>query len=249
MKIGVRADAEIRSGNNALISLRNSPTSTLLKYIIDALNLGTNLSKIGKVAFMDTYGAVRDSTTNLTISKPASNQVKVDCSITATANYDVGSVIIYDVNNVMYFTIQLPTPYTVTGGTTVNVSITITVSVNVTTSNELTGGSVSQVLDILIANVLSGVSDPTYGSVTSANLQITDIKLTASSGTIQDATTMSKARLSDTELLLQKDFNVTSTATITKVDFVTNLGSVLSVSINKSYGTNTRLRVTGDFKT
>lgn len=249
MKVDVKADVEIRSDGKTVTSFQNSPTYTLRKYIIDALHTGTNLAKFGKVAFMDTYGATRDSTTSLTISKPADNQVKVDCSITATASYDVGYVILYDVNNATYFNIQLPTPYTVTGGTTVNVSITITVNVSVTTLDELSGGMVSQVLGRLIAGVLSGVPDPTYGNVTPANLQITDIKLAASTGTVQDATTMSKSRVSDTGLLLQKDFNVTSAATITNVDFVTNLGSVLSVSISKSYSTNTRLRVTGDFRT
>lgn len=135
--------------------LTGSPTTTLKQHVIRALYDGTQLSKITKIALVDTGGTERDSTTSLSYNV-SGNQLTITCSITASASYTIGKVRAYAETN-LYFETTPSTQPAVNSGDTVNVTLTITVSI----SGTLTYGGSSYSMTMvnfgnLVCNVLAG---------------------------------------------------------------------------------------------
>jgi len=135
--------------------LTGSPTTTLKQHVIRALYDGTQLSKITKIALVDTGGTERDSTTSLSYNV-SGNQLTITCSITATASYTIGKVRAYAGTN-LYFETTPSTQPAVNSGDTVNVTLTITVSISGTLTYGGSNYSMTMVnFGNLVCNVLAG---------------------------------------------------------------------------------------------
>jgi hypothetical protein len=135
--------------------LTGSPTTTLKQHVIRALYDGTLLSKITKIALVDTGGSERDSTTSLSYSV-SGNQLTITCSITASASYTIGKVRAY-AGTTLYFETTPSTQPAVNSGDTVNVTLTITVSISGTLSYGGSSYSMTMVnFGNLVCNVLAG---------------------------------------------------------------------------------------------
>jgi hypothetical protein len=135
--------------------LTGSPTTTLKQHVIRALYDGTQLSKITKIALVDTGGTERDSTTSLSYSV-SGNQLTITCSITASASYTIGKVRAY-AGTTLYFETTPSTQPAVNSGDTVNVTLTITVSISGTLSYGGSSYSMTMVnFGNLVCNVLAG---------------------------------------------------------------------------------------------
>lgn len=260
MNIGVGARLQINGGSFA-VETHGSPTATLRKFVIDALQSGANLSKVGKVVLVDTQGFERDYTTSLNISMPPSNQPQnnftISCSISSTAEYDIARVRIYDVNGNMYFDITLSSPQRITSGSSVSITITITITTDVSLTGELSGGSPVDYLRQLVRDVLAGVTDPVYTTtVTVDKLKISDVSMSVASGTVSSGT-LSITRVDDYTLNVYKDFTATSDVIVSGVSILSSFAYPISgnnvphisVSISKSYSANTRLSVAFSIRT
>jgi hypothetical protein len=118
--------------NNEELRQHNTPTSTLLQHIADALYNGTNLSALSKIVLVDSAGTERDYTTSLNFT--VGDTLQVVGTISVTASYTVNYVRTYAGTN-KYF--ESSVSFSVASGD--QVQITITISLNVTGS--LTGAT------------------------------------------------------------------------------------------------------------
>jgi hypothetical protein len=141
--------------NGESLLLHGSPTTTVRQHVIRALYDGTLLSKITKIALVDTGGTERDSTTSLSYSV-SGNQLTITCSITATASYTIGKVRAY-AGTILYFETTPSTQPTVASGDVVNITLTITVSISGTLTYAGTSYSMTMVnFGNLVCNVFAG---------------------------------------------------------------------------------------------
>lgn len=233
-------DGVITVGGNSVVT-HGSPTATLKKHVLDALQSGINLGKIDKVVLVAGIYGEQDSTTVLTITKPSSDQVNVSCNITASTSYTITAIRLYSGTNI-YFEIG-GLNQAVNTGTVVNVSVTITVQLVPTLTGDLSGATIS------IQNITPYIADTLAGTSRLAELKINTININlpySTSGTLQ------VSRPSDTELNVSKSFVVSTAGTLTKVYLVgggTTPATLLEFTLSKSYGANLTLTVSFKFTT
>jgi hypothetical protein len=135
--------------NDELIEQRhNTPTSTLLTHLADALYSGTNLGTVNKIVLVDDGGNEQDYTTTLTFN--ISNTLTIQGTITASRSYNVVKVRTYKGTS-LYF------ESSVSFSVVTNDRIQITITVSMSVSGSLTGGTfVLRNLRTFIFQVLAG---------------------------------------------------------------------------------------------
>ena len=260
MNLNVNAKLEMERNGIKTVA-HGSPTTYLLKSIIDALQYGQGLSYIRTIALVDISFNERDSTSSLSFSKPASNQIQISASISITANYTITNVRIYSSDGLLYFDILLSSPLPVSAGDVVNLTIFITVNVNITLSDDLAGGTVSENLSRLVAEVLGNLKDPDLNYVPSAkDLKLIDIGMIISAGNVLHGA-FSITRTGDYSVSASKSFTTTARTTVTDVlvyiaaTYTLPNGEVVNYYIihvsglNRSYDANSKLVVTFGFST
>jgi len=114
------------------IKQHNTPSSTLLTHIADALYSGSNLSALNKIVLVDNTGAEKDSTTSLTFT--VGDTLQVVGTISATASYTVNYIRTYAGTN-KYF--ESAVSFSVALGDQVQITITI----SLTASGSLSGAT------------------------------------------------------------------------------------------------------------
>ena len=125
----------------------NTPTSTLLTHIADALYNGANLTALSKIVLVDSSGAERDYTTSLTFN--VGDTLQVTGTITASDSYTVSAVRTYGGTN-LYF--ESSVSFTVSSGDQVQITITI----SLTLSGSLSGATFYDInLKLFILKVLA----------------------------------------------------------------------------------------------
>ena len=187
----------VKVGNQE-INQHNTPTSTLLQHIADALYSGSNLSYLTKIVLVDTSGNEKDSTTNLTFT--VGDTLQVVGTITVTASYTVAYVRVYSGTN-KYF--ESSANFSVVSGE--QVQITITVSLNITGS--LSGATFNIAnLKTFIFKVLANQL-----AVSQLNIQYIVFNLTNfNSGETADyQVTPSKSKPSNTQVSLTASYTPT----------------------------------------
>jgi hypothetical protein len=135
--------------NDELIEQRhNTPTTTLLTHLADALYSGANLGTVSKIVLVDDGGNEQDYTTELTYS--VGNTLTIQGTITASRDYNVVKVRTYKGND-LYF------ESSVSFSVVTNDRIQITITVSMSVSGSLTGGTfVLRNLRTFIFQVLAG---------------------------------------------------------------------------------------------
>jgi hypothetical protein len=197
------------SGNVGATPIRGSPTVTLRQHIIRALYDGTLLSKITKIALVDSAGNERDYTTILSYSV-SDNKLTITCNILATSSYTIAKVRSY-AEAYIYFETSPASPVPVSEGTQVNVTLEITVSI----SGSLSYGNATYPLTMvnlgsLVCNVLAGNAPP-------SKLNISSITLVGTTGSynVDVAKTLSQDGLS---LTFTRTVDIITDNTITAIE-------------------------------
>jgi hypothetical protein len=168
-------DSEIKlSGSlevrGKVVKLSGSPTATLKSDFAQALYNGTGLSKIDKIALVDTGDTERDSTTNLTYNI-VGNSLQIQGTINITANYTIAKLRLY-AGTKLYFETAVSEQKSVTSGDTVVATESITLNLTGTLANY------SLVLDYIrntFYNVLSGNATTTALNVSTVRIYVYNI--------------------------------------------------------------------------
>lgn len=255
-RIGFSISADIYAGNIHRSSLRGSPTDALRKYVVDALQNGYNLARIGRIDLLDTNKTVKDSTSSLSFSKPSINQIRIESTVTASSTYSIAYIYLYDVNGVLYFTIPISPPISIYSGYIIHIFITITVKVSATLSGDFAGLSYTESISRFVADVLSGVSDDVYGVLKASNLKISDIVIAIASGSLSPGE-FSILRLDDYTIRVYKKYSATSVTTLSQVCLYANVidsstgkqTPIMCINILKTYASGTNLYPTFELGT
>jgi len=190
----IESELKVKVGD-ADVKASNSPTTTLLKHIIDALYSGTNLNEITKIVLVDNNNVERDYTTSLTFTSDSTLTVKG--TITCTASYTVTKVRTYSGSN-LYF--ETSVNFSVSVG--VSVEITVTITLNFTGS--IPAGAVYlRNLRTFFYNVLRNAAEASVLNITSVIFRIVNLETYE----IYDIpVTPVKTRVSDTQMTLTASY-------------------------------------------
>jgi len=152
---------------NVEIKQHNTPTSTLLEHIADALYNGTNLAALSKIVLVDSGGVEKDYTTTLNFT--VGDTLKVEGTISATASYTVAYIRTYAGTN-KYF--ESSVSFGVASGDQVQITITI----SLTASGSLTGATFNLVnLKTFIFKVLANQLDKSQLNIQYIVFNITNL--------------------------------------------------------------------------
>jgi hypothetical protein len=153
--------------NNEEIRQHNTPTSTLLQHIADALYNGTNLTALDKIVLVDPSGVEKDYTTNLTFT--VGDTLQVSGTINVTESYSVAYIRTYGGGN-KYF--ESAVSFSVNPGDQVQITITI----SLTLSGSLSGASFSDInLKSFIFKVLANQMSRTQLSIVYVVFNVTNL--------------------------------------------------------------------------
>ena len=166
-EIKVAGSLEVRG---KVVKLLGSPTATLKSDFAQALYNGTGLSKIDKIALVDTGGTERDSTTNLTCNI-VGDSLQIQGTVNITANYTIAKLRLY-AGTKLYFETAVLEQKSVTSGDTVVVTESITLNLTGTLANY------SLVLDYIrntFYNVLNGNATATALNVSTVRIYVYNV--------------------------------------------------------------------------
>jgi hypothetical protein len=155
----LRSELSVKVGDVEL-KQHNTPTTTLLTHIADALNSGTNLTALSKIVLVDNAGNEKDFTTSLTFT--VGDSLQVVGTISVTASYAVSYIRTYAGSN-KYF--ESSVSFSVASGDQVQITITISLTV----SGSLTGAS------FYISNLKTFIFKVLANQLASSQLNITYI--------------------------------------------------------------------------
>ena len=162
----ITSELSLKIGNVEL-KQHNTPTSTLLEHIADALYNGTNLAALSKIVLVDSAGAEKDYTTNLTFT--VGDTLKIEGTISVTASYTVAYIRTYAGTN-KYF--ESSVNFSVAGGDQVQITITI----SLTASGSLTGATFNLVnLKTMLFKVLANQLDKSQLNIQYVVFNITNL--------------------------------------------------------------------------
>jgi len=238
-EVGVKIKAEMKING---VRIHASPQPDLKSDICN--EVGSNSTYIGainKIVLVDSSGSERDSTTSLSVSYPASNQVQFTCSISITASYTVSYVRAYS-GTKKYF----ETSWTkgVSSGDAVNITLTVTINASGSLSGSTTGSISAGTFEIQIANALGGGTRVQIGLAT-AKLY------TADGGLLGTFTFVRSIDLANYRVT--GDTGVVSPSNIGNASYVGFLNSagnaLIAFYFDKeiSISTNTRVKITYTF--
>jgi hypothetical protein len=154
--------------NDELIEQRhNTPTTTLLTHLADALYSGTNLGTVSKIVLVDDSNNEQDYTTTLTFN--VGDTLTIQGTITASRDYNVVKVRTYKGND-LYF------ESSVSFSVVTNDRIQITITVSISVSGTLSGGTfVLRNFKTYVFQVLAGQLAVSQLSINQVVLGITNL--------------------------------------------------------------------------
>jgi len=162
----ITSELSLKIGNVEL-KQHNTPTATLLQHIADALYNGTNLTALSKIVLVDSAGAEKDYTTNLTFT--VEDTLKIEGTISVTASYTVAYIRTYAGTN-KYF--ESSVSFSVASGDQVQITITISLSA----SGSLTGATFNLVnLKTMLFKVLANQLDKSQLNIQYIVFNITNL--------------------------------------------------------------------------
>lgn len=161
-EVGVKIRAIMRVNGGE--ELHASPQDALFDDICNEVGSNTTyITALSKIVLVDSAGAERDSTTALSFTQPAGNQLRVTCSISITASYTVSYVRAYS-GTKKYF--ETSWSKSVASGDAVNVTLTITVNISGSLSGSTTGEISTATIPSDIAKALGGITRNQLGLLT-----------------------------------------------------------------------------------
>jgi hypothetical protein len=176
----------------------NTPTSTLLQHIADALYNGSNLTALSKIVLVDSSGAERDYTTSLTFT--VGDTLQVVGTISASASYTVSYVRTYGGSN-KYF--ESSVSFSVASGDQIQITITISLTV----SGSLSGASFNiSNLKTFIFKVLANQLAVSQLNITYIVFNITNLN---TNETADYQVTPSKSKPSSNQVSISGSYTVT----------------------------------------
>jgi len=139
---------EVKVNDELIAQRHNTPTTTLLTHLADALYGGTNLGAVTKIVLVDDGGNEQDYTTTLTFN--VGDALAIQGTITASKSYNVVKVRTYKDND-LYF--ESSVSFSVISGDIIQITITVSMTV----SGSLTGGTfVLRYFKTYVFQVLAG---------------------------------------------------------------------------------------------
>jgi len=158
---------EVKVNDELIAQRHNTPTTTLLTHLADALYNGTNLGAVSKIVLVDDVGNEQDYTTTLTFN--VGDTLVIQGTITANRNYNVVKVRTYKGND-LYF--ESSVSFSVVVGDRIQITITVSMSV----SGNLSGGTfVLRYFKTYVFQVLTGQLSVSQLSINQVVYSITNL--------------------------------------------------------------------------
>jgi len=225
----IRSELQVTVGDVS-VKVSNTPSSSLLKHVIDALYNGTNLNELTKIVLVDSSNVERDYTTSLTFTPDTVLTVKG--TITCTASYTVTKVRTYSGNN-LYF--ETSVNFSVASG--VSVEITLNITLNFTGS--MSGGTAYlRNLRTFFYNVLRNVSEATVLNISTVKFNITNLD---TNETVDIPVTPVKTRISDTQMSLSASYTPSYNWALNSVKVASGSGDLYEYAVSLQGGRNVRI--------
>jgi hypothetical protein len=221
---------EVKVNDELIAQRHNTPTTTLLTHLADALYNGTNLGAVSKIVLVDDEGNEQDYTTDLTFN--VEDTLTIQGTITANRNYNVVKVRTYKGNN-LYF--ESSVSFSVT--TDDRIQITITVSMNV--SGSLTGGTfVLRYFKTYVFQVLAGQLSVSQLSINQVVYSITNLDTNEQ---YNITLTPTKAKPTTTQVSLSASYTPTYTWALSSVTIKCPAGELYYYTVNLTGEVNTQI--------
>jgi hypothetical protein len=217
--------------NDELIAQRhNTPTTTLLKHLADALFSGTNLGAISRIVLVDDGGNEQDYTTTLTFN--VGDTLVIQGTITANRNYNVVKVRTYKGND-LYF--ESSVSFSVATGDRIQITITVSMSVN----GNLSGGTfVLRYFKTYVFQVLAGQLSVSQLSINQVVYSITNLDTNEQ---YNITLTPTKAKPTATQVSLSVSYTPTYLWALSTITIKCQAGELYYYTVNLTGEANTQI--------
>jgi hypothetical protein len=221
---------EVKLNDELIAQRHNTPTTTLLTHLADALYNGTNLGTVSKIVLVDDGGNEQDYTTTLTFN--VGDTLIIQGTITVSRSYNVVKVRTYKGND-LYF--ESSVSFSVVPNDRIQITITVSMSV----SGSLTGGTfVLRYFKTYVFQVLAGQLAVSQLNVNQIVFSITNLDTNEQ---YNITLTPTKAKLTTTQVSLSASYTPTYTWALSTITIKCPAGELYYYTVNLTGEANTQI--------